>query len=59
MFEWTKGCKKAFKDLKHAFATALVLAHYDAKLETWVEMDFLDFVTAGMLKLVTFKKECH
>lgn len=33
-FEWTKACQKAFKDLKHAFTTASVLAHYDARLET-------------------------
>ena len=48
-FEWTKGCKKAFEDLKHAFITALVLAHYNAKLKTWMEIDLSDFVIAGVL----------
>ena len=33
-FEWTKICKKAFEDLKHAFTTAPVLTHYDATLKT-------------------------
>ena len=49
IFEWTKRCKKVFEDLKLAFTTALVLAHYNAKLEMWVEIDFSDFVTASML----------
>ena len=47
--EWTKACKKAFENLKHAFTTAPVLAHYNAILETWVETNFSNFVTAGML----------
>ena len=49
LFEWTRACQKAFEDLKHAFTTAPVLAYYDARLEMWVETDFSDFVTAGML----------
>ena len=49
LFEWTKACQKAFEDLKHVFTTALILAHYNAGLETWIETDFSDFVTAGML----------
>ena len=48
-FEWTKECKKAFEDLKHAFTTALVLAYYNAILDTWVETDSSDFVTADKL----------
>ena len=52
MFEWTKACKKAFKDLKHAFIMAPVLAHYDAILKTWVETDFSDFVTAGVFSQI-------
>ena len=47
-FEWTKGCKKAFKDLKYVFTMASVLAHYNAKLEMWIETDSSDFVTAGV-----------
>ena len=49
MFEWTKECKKTFKDLKYAFIMAPVLAHYDASLEMWVETDSSDFMIAGML----------
>ena len=40
---------KAFEDLKIAFTTAPVLAHYDPALETWVETDSSDFVSAGVL----------
>ena len=49
MFEWTEGYQKAFEDLKHEFITALVLAHYNTSLETWVETDSSDFMTAGVL----------
>ena len=45
-YEWAKACQKAFKDLKHVFTMALMLAHYDASLETWVETDSS---TANML----------
>ena len=49
LFEWTEAYQKAFEDLKHTFTTALVLAHYDAKLEMWIETDSSDFVTVEML----------
>ena len=49
LFKLTKACQKAFEDLKHAFTTTLVLAHYDASLETWVETNFSNFVTARVL----------
>ena len=42
----------AFEDLKRAFITAPVLAHYDAMLEKWVETNFSDFVTAGVLSQI-------
>ena len=48
-FVWSEDCKKAFKDLKNAFTTAPVLAHYDPALKTWVETDSSDFVSAGVL----------
>ena len=49
VFQWTFECQKAFEDLKRAFTTALVLAHYDSKLETWVETDASNFVIAEIL----------
>ena len=49
LFEWTEVCQKAFENLKHAFTMAPMLAHYNAKLKTWVKTDSSNFVTAGML----------
>ena len=48
-FEWSEACQQAFKELKRAFTTAPVLAHYDLSLETWVETDASDFVVARVL----------
>lgn len=48
-FQWTSQCQKAFEDLKQAFTMAPVLAHFNPELETWVETDSSDFVTAGVL----------
>lgn len=39
----------AFNKLKTAFGQAGVLAHFDADLETWLETDASDFVTAAIL----------
>ena len=47
-FKWTTECQEAFKDLKQAFTTAPVLAHYDLKLETWVETNASNFVVTGV-----------
>ena len=49
MFQWISECQEAFKDLKHAFTTASVLAYYNSKLETWVEANASNFVVAGVL----------
>ena len=35
--------------MKQAFTTGPVLAHYDLSLETWIDTDASDFVTAGVL----------
>ena len=48
-FKWTKAKEKAFKDLKRAFNTASVLAHYNSLLEIWVETNASDFVVAEVL----------
>ena len=55
-FEWNKACQQVFEDLKCAFTTARVLAHYDSSLETWVETDASDFVVAGVLSQKHGKK---
>ena len=48
-FQWSDVCQQAFEDLKRAFTTAPVLAHYDLKLETWVETNVSNFVVAEVL----------
>ena len=49
VFQWSTECQEAFEDLKRAFTTAPVSAHYDSSLETWVETNASDFVVAGVL----------
>ena len=48
-FEWKDKRQKAFKDLKQAFTTALVLAHYNPALKTWLETNASNFVIRGVL----------
>ena len=48
-FHWTTECQKAFEDMKQAFTSAPILAHYDPARETWVETDASDFVVSGVL----------
>jgi hypothetical protein len=42
----------AFEKLKKAFTIAPVLAHFDPELETWVETDSSDTVTAAVLSQI-------
>ena len=48
-FQWSNVCQQTFENLKHAFTTASVLAHYDSKLEIWAKTNASDFVIAGVL----------
>jgi len=48
-FKWTKECQEAFDNLKRAFTTAPILAHFDPTRETWVETDASNGVVAGVL----------
>ena len=41
--------QKAFEELKMAFTTALVLAHFDFDKDIVLETDALDYVTVGVL----------
>ena len=51
-FHRTAECQKAFDDLKVAFTSAPILAHYDPTRETWVETDASDFVVSGVLSQI-------
>lgn len=52
LLPWSEKAAKAFADLKLAFTTAPVLAHFDPDLETVVETDASDFVYAAVLSQV-------
>lgn len=48
-WNWTLECQDAFDRLKVAFTTDVVLAHFKPGLETVLETDASDFVTAAVL----------
>src|SRR3954447_5775091 len=48
-FKWSEECQGAFDELKEAFTTAPVLAHFNPDAEILVETDASDFVSAGVL----------
>lgn len=48
-FEWTPACQRAFDELKKRITEAPILAHFDPELETIVETDSSDYVSAGVL----------
>ncbi len=51
IFPWPKDSpeQRAMDDLKKAFTTAPVLAHFDPDKETWLETDASDYVVAAIL----------
>lgn len=46
---WTEECQRAFEGLKKAFSEAPILAMFEPGLETVLETDASDFVTAAVL----------
>jgi hypothetical protein len=48
-FGWWPDQKRAFAELKEAFTTALVLAHFDHEKEIVLETDTLSYISAGVL----------
>ena len=48
-FIWNAACERAFTDLKSAFTTAPILAHFDWAKDVILEADSSDFVNAGIL----------
>ena len=48
-FNWNEKCMKAFSQLKTMFTTAPVLAHYDPRLQSVVEVDASDYCVSGIL----------
>ena len=51
IFPWALDSpeQRAFEDLKKAFTTAPILAHFDPDKETWLETDASDYVIAAIL----------
>lgn len=50
VFEWNSKCAAAFKELKEAFTSEKVLAHFDPALKTMIETDTSDHAI-GMILL--------
>ncbi|KAI0992807.1 hypothetical protein K3495_g15377 [Podosphaera aphanis] len=48
-FSWTDDCEASFIRIKQAFKDETMLAHFDPKLQTILETDASDFVTAAVL----------
>ena len=51
MFSWTTNSseQRAFEELKKAFTSASVLAHFNSNKKTWIETDAFDYVIAAVL----------
>ena len=48
-FQWNPAAQSAFEELKQAFCSAPILAHFDQDRECIVETDASDYVSAGIL----------
>lgn len=49
LFSWDHTCDSSFFSLKQAFKDGTMLAHFDPKLQIFLETDASDFVTAAVL----------
>ena len=51
VFPWANAGpeQRAFEELKRAFTSAPILAHFDPQRETWLETDSSDYVAAAVL----------
>ena len=48
-FKWPEKARGAFRQLRDAFTTAPILAHFNPELKTRVETDAFDFALAGII----------
>ena len=48
-FKWDDKCESSFFQIKNAFKDGSMLAHFDPQLQTVLETDASDFVTAAIL----------
>ncbi|KAI1004908.1 hypothetical protein K3495_g3314 [Podosphaera aphanis] len=48
-FAWDTACESTFFQIKQAFKDGTMLAHFDPKLQTILETDASDFVTATII----------
>jgi hypothetical protein len=49
VFKWNADCQRAFDLLKQRFTTAPILKHFDPEIDSTVEVDSSDEVSAGIL----------
>ena len=61
MFPWAPDGpeQRAFEELKKAFVSAPILAHFDPQKETWLETDASDYVVAAILSQKGEDGELH
>jgi len=56
---WTKEAETAFKELKHRFTSAPILAHFDAQRPVIIETDASDFAIGAILSQWDEEKRLH